>query len=294
MLGKRLLPDGQATEMLKNRVKDAVALYEQLLGTHPSENIKIIMCGGKVQKGPKVPTEATLMQKLALQYIKPSLPAPHIVLEDESLNTIQNALNAKDYLEDFGIKEMYLITTEFHMERSVKIFEIALGLGYKIHAHISHTKMAQKELDDERKLEVRAIAGLKSRFWSMYRIPTLENVTVKTVVRDDPMDVDPSPQQQPAKPIQTQPEQKPVNNNNNNNTAPPQQKKKKKKVVLSSTKSAREDECKVCFEASVNAVLVPCGHLAMCYKCAELIAKSSNKCPICRTDVKSLMKTFKA
>lgn len=191
VLGKRLLPNGQATQMLKDRVRDAILLYEQLLSTYTPDNITIIMSGGKVQKGPKVPTEAKLMLQLVLHYSRPTLPPAQILMEDESLNTIQNALNTRDVLEDTGIREIYLITTEFHMERSMKIFQIILGPEYKIHAQPSHTKIPQKELDQEYSVETRAIATLKDRLWNLYRIQEEIATVESSIPRVTPMEIDP-------------------------------------------------------------------------------------------------------
>ena len=54
------------------------------------------------------------------------------------------------------------------------------------------------------------------------------------------------------------------------------------------------DLCCICLNQNVNSVLIPCGHLTLCYGCAELQSKSrQNRCPICRTDVKSFIKTYK-
>ncbi|PVV04777.1 hypothetical protein BB560_000721 [Smittium megazygosporum] len=55
-----------------------------------------------------------------------------------------------------------------------------------------------------------------------------------------------------------------------------------------------EDEdkeiCRICFSSVINCVLLNCGHLCCCIKCAELILSSGNpECPFCRqTIVKSL------
>jgi hypothetical protein len=40
-------------------------------------------------------------------------------------------------------------------------------------------------------------------------------------------------------------------------------------------------ECVVCFEGSINTVLVPCGHVALCSGCAHRLSA----CPICRSDI---------
>lgn len=46
--------------------------------------------------------------------------------------------------------------------------------------------------------------------------------------------------------------------------------------------------CKVCMDAEVNTVFLPCGHLVCCDRCAPLL----RDCPICRTYVRGTVKTF--
>lgn len=56
-----------------------------------------------------------------------------------------------------------------------------------------------------------------------------------------------------------------------------------------------ENECKVCMDAVINTVLIPCGHLAACLDCVTLMRSKGNKeCPICKQEVASVVKMFKA
>ena len=46
-------------------------------------------------------------------------------------------------------------------------------------------------------------------------------------------------------------------------------------------------ECKICFDAAVNTVLLPCGHACCCHDCSVRLkfATWNAKCPICRTRI---------
>lgn len=64
---------------------------------------------------------------------------------------------------------------------------------------------------------------------------------------------------------------------------------------------AREEEeeepkcCIVCFDAPLEAVLVPCGHFALCMGCAGRIKESNAAdCPVCRNPILSFVKLFSA
>lgn len=60
---------------------------------------------------------------------------------------------------------------------------------------------------------------------------------------------------------------------------------------------AEEDEktCKVCMDAEINICFVPCGHLAVCQDCANLLTGKGNKreCPICKTKITKAVRIFK-
>lgn len=54
-------------------------------------------------------------------------------------------------------------------------------------------------------------------------------------------------------------------------------------------------ECKVCMDAAINTVLIPCGHMALCFDCVTLLRSKGNKnCPICKKNVESVVKTYKS
>jgi hypothetical protein len=61
-------------------------------------------------------------------------------------------------------------------------------------------------------------------------------------------------------------------------------------------KDAEDDDntCKICFENAINSVLIPCGHLALCYSCAISVRNTSSSCPICRKQISTVVQTFKA
>ena len=52
------------------------------------------------------------------------------------------------------------------------------------------------------------------------------------------------------------------------------------------------DICKICFGRDIDTVLVPCGHIVACSNCAERF--QDKPCPICKTGVCFVQKTYKA
>ncbi|ETW00850.1 hypothetical protein H310_07376 [Aphanomyces invadans] len=51
-------------------------------------------------------------------------------------------------------------------------------------------------------------------------------------------------------------------------------------------------ECVVCFDGPQNAVCVPCGHAAVCMRCADHMKQTSQQCPVCRADVRQVVQLF--
>jgi len=53
-----------------------------------------------------------------------------------------------------------------------------------------------------------------------------------------------------------------------------------------------DGSCVVCFNNPINSVLVPCGHLAMCFTCAQVVKRVRNECPVCRRTISAVYQTF--
>ncbi|KAG9326565.1 hypothetical protein KVV02_001492 [Mortierella alpina] len=52
--------------------------------------------------------------------------------------------------------------------------------------------------------------------------------------------------------------------------------------------------CKICFEASLNCVMLNCNHMSTCMDCGKSIMEGARKCPICREYVVKLLHVFRA
>jgi hypothetical protein len=57
------------------------------------------------------------------------------------------------------------------------------------------------------------------------------------------------------------------------------------KVTVAKIYGDEDTQCKICLDADRDVVIVPCGHYCMCADCANIIAGSTGKCPICRGHV---------
>jgi uncharacterized SAM-binding protein YcdF (DUF218 family) len=102
-----------------DRVLYAAKLYRE--GKAP----KVIFSGGRIQWRGKEPAEAEDMAMLAETM---GVPKSAMLLEPDSLNTRENAVNTQKILQKEGIKDFLLVTSAMHMPRSLMIFR-RLGMN---------------------------------------------------------------------------------------------------------------------------------------------------------------------
>ena len=57
-------------------------------------------------------------------------------------------------------------------------------------------------------------------------------------------------------------------------------------------KGSTDGSCTICYTEKIDCVIVPCGHMCMCFQCAEIVDDADNRCPICRQSIALLQKTF--
>ena len=58
-----------------------------------------------------------------------------------------------------------------------------------------------------------------------------------------------------------------------------------------------DDTCKICFTEPINAVILPCGHFAICIDCGRNLLRrnpTGAKCPICRNSLTNITQVYKA
>lgn len=101
---------GHLSGFAANRLLTAAQLYRE----HP---VPIIVSGGKVLA--TTGCEAEISRQILLGL---GVAPQHIIVEDQSLNTTENARYTKAKLAAYGLTQPLLVTSAFHMERSVLQF----------------------------------------------------------------------------------------------------------------------------------------------------------------------------
>jgi len=124
VLGGGMLPDGRPAPATLARAAAASALARE----HPDA---AIICSGSHGVGTKPRlSEAASMAELI---VANGIARERIFLEDQSRDTIGNAVYvAERYLGAVAPRRLYVVTSPFHLERSVETFRLVLGAAWRI------------------------------------------------------------------------------------------------------------------------------------------------------------------
>lgn len=110
----------------------------------------MLVSGGRAQVSNKVLSEADVMKELAVQK---GVKESQIILEDNALNTIENVLNTKELLEEYGIWHLIVVTSGFHMERAKKLFQRLLGEEFQLEFKEDSPTLSPEEKAQEEQTE---------------------------------------------------------------------------------------------------------------------------------------------
>jgi len=164
VLGKVLQPDGNASPTLQNRMVTASDVY--LREREKNSKTYMIVSGGKVQQNENysLPSEAEVMRTMAILNF---VPKSSVVMETNSKNTIENAINTRDVLEDLGVTKVIIITSDYHMQRARRVFEIILSergkvKDYQISGVEDKSPISQEERKKEHETENAMLSKLDS------------------------------------------------------------------------------------------------------------------------------------
>lgn len=51
-----------------------------------------------------------------------------------------------------------------------------------------------------------------------------------------------------------------------------------------------ENDCKICYSRTIDTVFLECAHRVMCSRCSK--NQTIVKCPVCRTDIVRIVRTY--
>jgi|WetSurMetagenome_2_1015567.scaffolds.fasta_scaffold554920_2 uncharacterized SAM-binding protein YcdF (DUF218 family) len=110
VLGAAVLPDGAPSPTLERRALYGISLYQQ------NDASRLLFSGGVGESGF---SEAMVMRQLALDR---GVPEAHILIDELSTNTLENAVNCSIIIKENGWKKAIVVTDSYHLFRSLFAF----------------------------------------------------------------------------------------------------------------------------------------------------------------------------
>ena len=139
-------------EIVKYRVDKAKELLEE------KEEALLITSSRwtyRIKYKENTPSEAVLMKEYA---IRRGIEEESILLEDCSLETFGNAYYSRViHIDPLGIKNIAVVTSEFHMPKTKLFFDVVFGDKYHIEYYTSPNKGIDKEELEKRMLWEEAV-----------------------------------------------------------------------------------------------------------------------------------------
>jgi len=111
--------DYESERDIYDRVLTAVRIYRQKGG--------VIVFTGGYTTSPRI-SEAKYMMDLATTM---GVPREDIIIEEEAMNTVENAILTKEIIETMNVDEVFIVTSVYHIPRSAIIFNEVFK-GYTI------------------------------------------------------------------------------------------------------------------------------------------------------------------
>lgn len=148
-------PDGSLSEIPKYRIDKGIELFKKGIAPY------IIMSGslGFQESYSPPKTEAEAMKEYAISL---GVPERNILIEEESKDTIGNAYFTKiNFLEPRNWKDIVVVTSDYHIERTKYIFKKVLGPEYKIKFIEIPSRLSQSEFDKKVRREQRVLFLLR-------------------------------------------------------------------------------------------------------------------------------------
>lgn len=116
VLGAAVNPDGSPSPALLRRTMHGVTLYRSGRARH------LLMSGRGLRSSP---SEASLMRQAALAA---GIPESAVLIEDRSLNTLDNARFSKPIIEERGWTRVLVVSDGYHLRRALYTFR-RFGVG---------------------------------------------------------------------------------------------------------------------------------------------------------------------
>ncbi len=124
VLGGGMENDGSLPEDVQGRINTCIGLYKRGIG-------KKIICSSGITRPNIAFSEAQAMQHY-IETCFPEIPAADILLEEQSKDTVTNAVFSRQIADTYGFKTLVIVTSDYHLERAMYAFDFVFGHDYVI------------------------------------------------------------------------------------------------------------------------------------------------------------------
>lgn len=128
VLGKGVLENGQPPAIVKQEITEALRLAQQT-------GVKAVIFSGEhwgLLRQKYSSSEAVAMRQFALAQLVDEKNKPLLLLEEQSKDTIGNAVFSKAMIDRRHWKIILVLSTEYHLPRVRKIFGQIFGTEYQL------------------------------------------------------------------------------------------------------------------------------------------------------------------
>ncbi len=175
VLGGGIATDGTLSSGTRRRLDYLLKKRERLL------RVSIILSGrwsGFMKMRPHI-TEAQAMKRYLAKH---GIRVRHVITELESLDTISNAVFVRRIVEGHRAwKKILLMTSDWHMERALWIFQRILGKSYQV---IPLSVASEKTTKEQRKGYEKYLLAVAKRF--LKNIPTSTKALITLLKTEHP------------------------------------------------------------------------------------------------------------
>lgn len=124
VLGHSVTEEGKLVPEQKLRLDKGIDIYER------NSESKLLMTGGFAPHFNK--TKIPLSEHMKKYVVESGVPERDVLVEKEAFNTIQNMEFCKKVVDKEGVKEIVIVTSDYHLRRTEMIAQHIFGDGYSI------------------------------------------------------------------------------------------------------------------------------------------------------------------
>lgn len=144
---------------LPSKMFEQRCLLGEKLYTSKQNDKPVLICTGYHEPGSKESQAAAMKRRFDSAGL---IPSEQVIAEEEARCTIENSVYAKSILDGLGIKDVAVVTSQFHMNRAKFIFERVMDPEYNLHFETAPDGIPEELVLEMLQRENRKMVNLRS------------------------------------------------------------------------------------------------------------------------------------